>query len=82
MTTDMRVSVTRDDMKDEVCVYCSPLATKGTRRSLSAVTPRAEDYIPCLTHIYSLLFIFVQLALYGWTTLTNVLSHWTISDQC
>ena len=37
----MRVSVTRDDMKDEVCVYCSPLATKGTRRSLSAVTPIA-----------------------------------------
>ena len=36
----MRVSVTRDDMKDEVCVYCSPLATKGTR-SLSAVTPIA-----------------------------------------
>ena len=37
----MRVSVTRDDMKDEVSVYCSPLATKGTRRSLSAVTPIA-----------------------------------------
>ena len=38
----MRASVTPDDMKDdEVSVYCLPLATSGTRRSLSAVTPIA-----------------------------------------
>jgi hypothetical protein len=37
----MRASVTRHEKKDEVCVYCLPSATSGTRRSLSAVTPIA-----------------------------------------
>jgi len=41
VAADMRASVTRHEKKDEVCVYCLPSATSGTRRSLSAVTPIA-----------------------------------------